>query len=127
MEVTILLAQIWGPLILAIGLGVFVSRDYYLKIYRDLDKETLAMLIFAMVAMAVGIIHVRIHNAWGNLSEILISFLGWALLAKGLMFAIAPKFVNRAGDWVAKAKVVPVAGIIMLIIGAYLSWIGYLG
>ncbi|OHA59960.1 MAG: hypothetical protein A2589_03600 [Candidatus Vogelbacteria bacterium RIFOXYD1_FULL_46_19] len=127
MDVTTLLAQIWGPVILAIGLGVLVSRSYYLKIYRDLEKETLAMLIFAMVAIAVGIIHIRIHNVWGNLSEILISFLGWALLAKGLMFAIAPKFVNRAGDWAVKAKAVPVAGIVMLIIGAYLSWVGYLG
>lgn len=126
MHVTILLAQIWGPVILAIGLGVLVSRDYYLKIYRDLEKETLAMLIFAMVAIAVGIIHIRIHNVWGYFSEILISFLGWALLVKGLMFAIAPKFVNRAGDWAAKAKLVPVAGILMLIIGVYLSWIGYL-
>jgi hypothetical protein len=50
MDITIFLAQIWGPVILAVGIGVFTSRSYYLKVYRDLEKETLAVLLFAMFA-----------------------------------------------------------------------------
>lgn len=125
METTIFLAGIWGPIILAIGAGIFISRGFYLRIYRDLEKETLAVLIFAMVAMAVGIWQIGAHNAWGSLAEILISFLGWALLFKGLMFALFPKFIDRAGDWAAKSKLVPWAGVLMLVIGAYLSWLAY--
>jgi hypothetical protein len=48
MELTQFLAQIWGPVILAIGLGIFVSPKYYSKVYHDLEREPLAILVFAM-------------------------------------------------------------------------------
>ena len=39
METTLFLAKLWGPAILAVGIGVFFSRSYYIKIYRDLEKS----------------------------------------------------------------------------------------
>ena len=125
MDITTFLAQIWGPIFLAVGIGVFVSREYYLKIYRDLEKQTLAMLVFGMVAMAVGIAQVSVHNVWNNLPQVIISFFGWATLLKGAMFLIAPKFVDRSGDWAANTKLIPVVGGFMLLVGVYLSWVGY--
>jgi hypothetical protein len=126
METTIFLAQIWGPVIFAVGLGIFVSRDYYIKIYRDLEKEKFAALVFGMMAIAAGAAHIGVHNTWGTLPEIVISFLGWALFAKGAVLAIAPKFADKAGDWTVKSKMVPSAGGFALLIGVYLSWLGYL-
>ena len=46
METTLFLAKLWGPAILAVGIGVFVSRNYYIKIYLDLEKDALAVLLF---------------------------------------------------------------------------------
>ena|SRR3989338_2818129 len=125
MDITTFLAQIWGPIILAVGLGVFISRNYYMRIYRDLEKETLAVLVFGMVAMAAGIAQVSVHNIWNNLPQVIISIFGWALLLKGTLFIVAPKLVDRSGDWAADSKLVPVVGGFMLLVGAYLSWIGY--
>ena len=122
-----MLAQVWGPVLLAVGLGIFVSREYYNKIYRDLEKETLAVLIFGMVGMAAGIIHIALHNTWGTLPEVVVSFISWGLLAKGALFLIAPRVVDRAGDWwAADSKRITIAGALTVIVGAYLSWIGYL-
>ena len=125
MDITTFLAQIWGPIILAVGLGVFISRNYYMRIYRDLEKETLAVLVFGMVAMAAGIAQVSVHNIWNNLPQVIISIFGWALLLKGTLFIVAPKLVDRSGDWAADSKLVPVVGGFMFLVGAYLSWIGY--
>lgn len=126
MDITIFLAQIWGPVIFAVGIGVFTSRSYYLQIYRNLEKETLAVLCFGMFGMALGIIQINVHNVWGTFAQVIISFLGWALLAKATLFIVAPRFVDQSGDWAANLKLVPVSGILMLVCGAYLSWIGYL-
>lgn len=126
MDTTMLLAKMWGPVILAIGFGVFVSRDYYLKIYRDLEKETLAVLIFGMVGMAAGIAQVLAHNVWGTLPQIIISLFGWGLFLKGAAFAISPRFVDWSGDWVANNKLIPTVGVFMLVVGGYLCWVGYL-
>lgn len=125
MDITSLFAQIWGPVILAVGLGIFVSRPFYLKIYRDLEKDALAVFIFGMGAMTIGIVHVLLHNVWGSLPEIVVSVLGWGLLLKGILFTIAPALVDRAGDWWIKSKLIPAAGTFMIIIGLYLSWVGY--
>lgn len=126
MESTLFLSQIWGPVFLAVGIGMFTSRNYYKKIYTDLEKDALAVLVFGMAAMAAGIAHIIFHNVWGNLSQVLISFFGWALFVKGLLFIVAPNFVDKAGDYWAKKKIIPLAGTITLIVGVYLTWIAYL-
>lgn len=126
METTIFLAKLWGPVIIAFGLGVFISRAYYIKVYRDLEKSPLALLVFGMVAMTAGLAHIITHNVWGSLPEGLISFFGWALMIKGLLFIVYPNFVDKTGDWWAKNKLIPLAGTFCLIIGFYLSWLAYL-
>lgn len=125
MDTTLFLASIWGPIVFAVGLGILASRRYYTKIYRDLEKAPLALLTFGVAAMAAGIAQILAHNVWGSFTEGLVSFLGWATLAKGLLFIVAPGFVDRAGDWEAKSGFVSVAGIGCLVLGAYLSRVAY--
>lgn len=126
MSTTTFLAQMWGPTLLAVGIGIFLSRDYYIKIYRDLEKETLAVLIFGMMAMAAGIAHIHFHNTWASLPEIVISFLGWGLLLKGILFATTPQLVDRMGDkWASNSALLALAGGLTLIVGVYLSWLGF--
>ncbi len=125
METTLFLASIWGPVLFAVGLGIFVSRSYYTKIYRDLEKDVLAVLIFGMTYLAAGIVQVSVHNEWGSLSQIIISLLGWGLLIKGATFIIIPRLADQGGDWFANQKLFSVVGTVLLVVGAYLSWISY--
>ncbi len=125
MEVTIFLAQVWGPILVAVGLGFFFSTKYYISIYRDLEKESFAVLFFGMLAMAVGIIQIMAHNVWGNLPQVLVTLLGWSILIKGIICVTFPKLAERSGDWALSLKVVPAAGGFALLLGAYLSWVGY--
>lgn len=125
MEITIFLAKLWGPVIFAVGIGIFVNQGYYVKIYRDLEKNTLAAFVFGMIAMTVGIAHILFHNVWGSWLEGIVSFLGWATLAKGTVFIIAPKFVDKAGDFYANKNLVIFAGILTMALGGFLSWVAY--
>lgn len=122
---TALFAQLWGPTLLAVASGVFASRKYYNKIYRDLQKEPFGLLLFGMIAIPGGIAHINYHTVWGTLPEIVITLLGWGLLLKGLVFAIAPGFVDKAGDFEADVKLIPIAGVLMTLMGLYLSWVGF--
>jgi hypothetical protein len=126
MESTLFLAQLWAPVLLALGAGVFVNREYYVRAYRTLENQTLTLIIFAMIAIPAGVAHIMFHNAWDGALEIIISLLGWGLLMKGIMFALFPKVVDKIGDWEADSKLVPFAGGFMLLLGAYLAWVGYL-
>lgn len=125
MDITIFLAQLWGPVVLAIGIGVFVSRNYYIRVYRDLEKDPLAVIVFGMIAMGAGIAQVLSHNMWDTLLQVVVSILGWGLLAKGVTFLVIPKVIDRIGDWYVRNKLLPVAGVLMLVAGGYLTWVAY--
>lgn len=125
MSTTIFLSQIWGPILLAVGIGFFTSREYYLQIYRNLEQQAFAVFIFAILAIALGIIQIQAHNVWGTPLQVIISILGWGTFIKGIVFAAAPRFVDRAAIWEAKAKLIPFAGALMLILGVYLTCVGY--
>jgi len=126
MEVTTYLAHLWGPVLLAVGIGFFVSRSYYVKVYHDLQKAPFAVLFFGMFAMAAAIAQLLAHNTWSTLPEILISFLGWSLLLKGIVCVVWPRLADKGGDWAIDSKLVPTAGAIALLIGGYLTWFAYL-
>lgn len=125
MDITTFLAQLWGPILVAVGLGFFFSRSYYVKVYRDIEKVPFAVLFFGMFAMAAGIAQISAHNVWDTSPQIIISLLGWALLLKGIACTTFIKFVDRAGDWALGFKAVPLDGIAALVIGGYLSWFAY--
>jgi hypothetical protein len=126
METTTLLASIWGPLLIAVGVGIFASREYYTRLYQDLQRETFAVLLFGMIGMAIGIWHVQLHNSWNTFTQVIVSLLGWGLLLKGTAFTVAPRLVEDMAEWAASKKLVPVASLLTILAGIYLSWVGYM-
>ena len=126
MDITTLLAQLWGPIVFAIGAGIFVSPKSYTRIYRDLEKEKFALFVFGIFGMALGILHIGIHNIWDTIPQMAISALGWGLFVKSTVFIVVPHIADSGGDWTVDQKLLPLVGGFMLLAGVYLSWLGYL-
>lgn len=121
-----MLAGVWGPAMIAMGLGVFISRNQYIRVYREIEREPMALLVFGLAAMAAGIWHVGTHNVWESLPEIIVSFLGWGLLLKGLAATIMPKWIDRSGNWVvSNQQMLSFVGGAVLLVGVYLTWFAY--
>ena len=78
-SLTITLAQYMGPVLLATGLGIFFSRNYYTKVYRDLEKETLAVFMSGIAILVAGIAVVLHHNVWNSFLAGVISLIGHLL------------------------------------------------
>lgn len=125
MDLTMVLASIWGPILLAFGAGFFLSQKYYLTLYRNLEKEPFAVLFFGMFAMTAGIAQVIFHSDWSGFPAGLVSLLGWAILVKGIICTAVPAVAAQWGNRVLRANVVPAAGGFAALLGAYLSFIGY--
>ncbi len=125
MDLTAVLAGIWGPTLLAIGVGMFMSRGYYSKMYRDLEKDALAMLAIGIACMVVGIVQVQMHARWESVPQIVVTLLGWATLLKGVVLLVAPVIADKRGDMFARYNLVPAVGALMIALGGYLSWLAY--
>ena len=123
---TLFLAGLVGPVTLAVGVGIFMSRNYYAKVYRHLESETLSVLMSGIVALVVGIVMVQIHNRWDSLLAGIISFVGWASIGKGLLLIIVPKYVDKIGDFIADTPWFSYIGAFYAALGAYISYLAYL-
>lgn len=125
MEMTIFLASLWGPALFALGIGFFASPGYYAKIYRDIEHEAFALMAVGLGGIAAAIAQISVHNVWETLPQIIVSLLGWATLVKAAVFVIKPDIADKGGDWAAASRIMPLSGGLMVVIGAYLSWVAY--
>lgn len=127
MDLTIFLAHLIGPTMLAVGLGLFVSRNYYSKVYRHLENETLGVLMTGVAALVIGILMVTNHNVWDSFLTGIISLVGWSSLIKGLLLIVVPRTVDKIGDWASeRPEVFSFAGVLYLVLGAYVSYMAFL-
>ncbi len=125
-ETTLFLAQLMGPTFGFIGLGMLFNLKLYKKVFKSFEKENvLEIFIMAMIMIPLGIVLVMKHFLWGSLPEIVVSVLGLAILLKGIMFGLFPTFYKFIVKLVLNKAVVIVGGVIWLIIGVYLSWVGF--
>lgn len=123
---TLFLASLIGPLIVAIGFGIYLSRAYYIKVYQRLEDETLAVFLAATISITVGIAMVLHHNLWGTTPEIIISAIGWLAIMKGVLLAVTPKYVEVLSVKISKSSFFSAVGPLLIVLGLYLSWIAYL-
>lgn len=126
-EMTLFLAQVMGPTLTLIGLGIIFNRSFYGQVFKTVGKVDFDMLLTPMIMIPLGIILVMKHFLWGSFPEILISIIGLGILIKGAFLAIVPTGYKSYINFVFTKKiVVPFAGIIWIAGGLYLSWIGFL-
>jgi len=125
MDLTTLFGQLWGPTLLLIGIGVFLAPSHYRAIYHDLKREPFAMFMFGTFVTILGLAHVGVHNHWGTTTEMIVTVLGWGLLAKGAAFLVAPDFTALGGTRVSSRTMVFGIGATLIMLGGYLTWISY--
>ncbi len=124
-ETTLFLAQITGPTLAILGLGMLLNKSFYRDLYKNVMEANLAYLTITIAMIISGIVIVSKHFLWGTFSEGLISFLGLAILFKGIAFALMPGAFNKLVKSILSAELVNFAGAIWLIGGVYLSYVGF--
>ena len=96
MELSIFLAKVFGLMLLLIGLGLFLDRKYYEKIFKGF--EPFDMLTSGALSLVAGIAIVSYHNIWdGEWWVVLITIFGWFSLFKGFFRLLLPRMVM---DWI---------------------------
>ena len=126
MDLTTMFSQLWGPVLVLIGAGIFVGSTHYRALYRDLKSEPFAAFVFGIFATVLGLGHAGMHTHWGTLQEIIITLLGWGLLAKGAVFVVAPDLAAAGGRLVTSRAAVYVIRVLLIALGGYLTYVAYL-
>lgn len=125
-ETTRFCARIVGPLMLIIG-AVVIARfgDMALIIPAILRDSPLAFVtgIFTLIC---GVVLLAAHHHWSSLPAIVITVLAILTIVRGITLMFAPSFL--AGLATTFLNLGPgglVAGVIALLIGAWLTFVGW--
>lgn len=115
---------VMGAVLFACGLGAYVSPTFFRKTLGDFTTNLPIVYFVAIVNIAVGLFIILNLNNWVTLSDMLLSFLGWAAVVRGFIMIVAPKFFIRVFKfiWLGKGHLIGEA-VVMMLIGALLIYL----
>ncbi|MBX9773511.1 MAG: hypothetical protein K2Y71_03770 [Xanthobacteraceae bacterium] len=123
---SIFLAKLIGPLLLAVGIGIFVNGAVYRMLADEFLRSRALIYLSGVLTMTAGLAIVLTHNVWRADWPVIITILGWLALIGGAVRIIAPQGTERIGRRVLKHKHgLTIGGIVWVAVGAILCVFGY--
>ena len=116
---TLQLARAYGVGLLVLALTMIAGPSRFGAAIADFEKSPGLTFLGAVLALAMGIAAVCVHNLWTDPAAILVSLVGWMVLAKGVLVLAAPEGVMKLAAAIASTpQRVRTWGVIMLILAA---------
>ena len=128
MLTSIFIAKLMGPILLVVGISILLDE----KSIRATAKEVLGshalIYIFGLFDLLLGLVLVLVHNVWVADWRVIITVIGWLSIVRGLVrILFAPYIRKNAPKLLKKQGLLMGVAIVMLILGAVLSYYGYVG
>ncbi|MCI5108492.1 MAG: hypothetical protein MRY49_01440 [Candidatus Pacebacteria bacterium] len=126
MSNTLMLTQIIGIYVLVASLSGLFYPERAKEALKEVTKSYIIPYFDGAIALIVGLLIILTHNVWNTLAETLVSLIGWLAILEGIAMLLLPQqsliaFARRFES----SKVVRIWSIIGVIIGAYLTYVGF--
>lgn len=127
MPISYYLAQIMGPYLFLMGLAMLIHPERFKVIMKQFQENKALLTYSGVVSLILGLILVTAHNYWDASWPVVITLLSWILLIKALFriffldqfILFTQRILNQSGyNWMCWVSV---------IVGAYLSIMGFFG
>ena len=127
MDAALVLARFWGIILVVLCGSMLVNAKFYVRLVKGFQDEAVRFLYF-FVVLVIGAVNVSFFfNQWAWNLRGIITLLGWGALLKGAFGILLPDLSNKIIQRIYLSPVViyPV-GVIMLIVGCYLLFCGFI-
>ena len=122
-----MLASVMGPAFLVLGLSVLIYSKVWIDVVIRYSKDHLSFLPLAFVEMVLGLIVISVHNYWTSSWEAVITVLGWWMFVEAAVYLLAPgTWIKDLMQSVANKNVLMVAGLLVTVLGGFLSYQAFL-
>ena len=127
MQTSIYIAKLMGPVIGVAGLGFLVNRRAFQEMVSDFLESTGIIVMSGMLALVMGLAIVNAHNVWVADWPVIITIFGWLAVIGGVMWITMTDTVRSiARAMLGYTHFINAEAIILILLGAYLSYVGYL-
>ncbi len=127
MELSLLLAKLIGLLLMLVASALLANRKNVALLF-DIYSHPEAVFLTGILETVLGIVFVLNHNVWTLDFRGIITVVGWILLVRGFGRIFFPSRVTRTLEKFKKMQsvIMPLL-IFVLLIGAYLTYMGFTG
>jgi len=120
------LARIIGPTLMLVGLTVLLNWNLFPGIVSQAVHDPLIIMLPGFALFIVGIAIVQAHNHWSGGWPVLVTIVGWLGILGGLVRALFPVQLAELGEKVVQVQgFMPTVAVIILVVGAFLSFKAY--
>lgn len=124
MEVSIILAKIFGTYLIVLTLAMLINPRGFRQNIRDLTASPGALTVAGVITLLLGIFLVVIHNNWVANWTVIITLIAWLTLLKGLMRFLIPSWTRHVTGWLSNNTAYFTVAMINLALGIALIYFG---
>ena len=125
MNISIYLARVFGIYLVIACVAMFVNRKHLSRILSGFS-DNLGLVVFSgFTHLFLGLLVVVAHNIWVWDFRGLVTLIGWVGVIKGSLRILAPTKISRLGEEFAGGNKLVVWGLIWLVVGFYLTYVGF--
>jgi hypothetical protein len=126
MDRSLFLAKLMGPTFVAIAFGMLINLDMYKSMIAEALHTGLLFYLSGLLSLLAGLAIVNLHNTWCRDWRVIVTILGWLMTIGGIIRIVVPQVAVTIGSTIygGRASTI-VAALIIGILGAFLSFMGY--
>ena len=121
-SIPLLVERVIGLFLLLFGTSILIQSKFWLAYIDDLMKKPRDVIPVGLVGFLLSLVLLVTHNIWVATPQVIVTLLGWFLLAKYLLFFLSPETLVHLGKNMATQKLFGFAGAIYAFLGAILSY-----
>ena len=128
MGTSLFLAQLIGPVLIVIGVGLLLKKTEFREMATDFLSSRALIFVSGLLTLVTGLAIVLTHNVWEFNWPVIITILGWLSVFGGVFRILFPDSVQSMGtSMLDKPATMTVSGAIQIVLGLWLSYVGYMG
>ena len=120
------IARLLGPTFIAVAIGIALNGPFYTALIAEATHSPTLIYISGLMALSIGLAVLNVHRSWGGGWRVIITIFGWLSILAGIIRLILPATTAAlAIEIYANPIVLLVVALILLIVGAVLTFFGY--
>lgn len=117
------LASIFGPFLVILGLWMLLYCDQYMKVLGGIKGSAGLFYMNSVFNLLIGFTVLSQYDLWGWNLLVLVTLLGWVMVIRGVMGLFVPQLLMDI--LMGKHGFAKIMGIIPLVWGVFLSYVGF--
>lgn len=125
MQPVVFMARLIGPLFVVLGIGMLLNSALYADMIGQAVLVPVLIALSGILTFGAGVAMLNGYHSWTLDWRVIITIIGWLFVIAGFIRIVLPVVAAAAAMSVYSPGGIVIAGVIVLLIGAYLSFEGY--